>query len=82
MKMFNGQIKVWFHLQIYSKLWILHCEQKNYQKRKKEEDKEFEKFTNQMIAKLTLNLENLIVCYYSLCMRHIIVINYIKNNKI
>ena len=67
------------------KLWILHCEiKKKLSKEKKEkEDKEFEKFTNQMIAKLTLNLEkfNYNVIIANMYETYNYLISYIKNNK-
>ena len=67
------------------KLWILHCEiKKKLSKEKKEkEDKEFEKFTNQMIAKITLNLEkfNYNVIIANMYETYNYLISYIKNNK-
>ena len=67
------------------KLWNLHNEIKNKISNDKynEEDKQIEKFVNQMIAKITLNLEkfNYNVIIANMYETYNFLIDYVKNNK-
>tara|TARA_B100000674_G_scaffold281760_1_gene232988 strand:- start:3331 stop:5874 length:2544 start_codon:yes stop_codon:yes gene_type:complete len=67
------------------KLWILHCEikKKLSNEDKENEDKDFEKFINQVIAKITLNLErfNYNVIIANMYETYNYLTNYIKSKK-
>ena len=66
------------------KLWILHCEIKNkISDKNNNDDKKIEKFANQMIAKITINLEkfNYNVIIANMYETYNYMINYIKSEK-
>ena len=83
--MFNGLNKAWFPQQFVQKLWIMHNELKNKISKEKEEiyDKEIEKFTTQLIAKFTENLEkfNYNVIIANMYETYNYLNNYIKTHK-